>query len=276
MSVLQQCLVVACAVVVVVFPVATFSYPMLAEVPEETQQCLQLNIPKEDDAHMVFVALPSKISWELEDWCMSQIKEMTRNRLDDGSLPKKFPQAEPQHEELKKEFLSWFEEDESIRSSLTLNVHKPRSGIVKEEELLWYRPVVLNHVVHSQKQWEAATTLGGYSICFDNEEEEDTVHVAFDMVLVSEELDDDDEVTITTKEHLTPLEEQLGESISAAHVILKEMRYMEKREHRMRMTAESIQSKIRFFSYLSVFILLTVTYVQVTYLKRYFKKKKLM
>jgi hypothetical protein len=224
---------------------------------------------------MVFVALPAKISWELEDWVMSQVRQMTKNRNPDGSLPTRFLEQEPQDEKLKKEFLTWFEEDKSLKTSLTLNIHKPRAGVVKEEELLWYRPVVLNHVVRSQKQWEADTTLGGYSICFDNEYEEDHVHVAFDMVLVSEEIDDD-EVPLTTKEHLTPLEEQLGESISAAHVILKEMRYMEKREHRMRMTADSIHSKIRLFSYLSVIILLTVTYVQVTYLKRYFKKKKLM
>jgi len=251
------------------------AYPMLAEVPEETQQCLQFNIPKEDDAHMVFVALPAKISWELEDWVMSQIRQMTKNRQADGSLPNRFPEKEPQDENVKKEFLSWYDEEQSLKSSLTLNIHKPRGGTVKEEELLWYRPVVLNHVVRSQRQWEASTLLGGYSICFDNEYEEDYVHVAFDMVLVSEDIDDD-EVPLTTKDHLTPLEEQLGESISAAHVILKEMRYMEKREQRMRMTAESIHSKIRLFSYLSVVILLTVTYVQVTYLKRYFKKKKLM
>jgi len=252
---------------------------MLAEVPEETQQCLQFNIPKEDDAHMIFVALPSTISPELEDWAMGQVRLMvTKERRDDGSLPNKFPEQEPEDEQLKKEFRKLFDDEESsLKSSLTLDIHKPRGGTVKEEELLWYRPVVLNHVVRSQRQWEASTTLGGYSICFDNEYEEAAVHVAFDMVLVSEEFyDDDDEMPRTTKDHLTPLEDQLGESIKAAHVILKEMRYMEKREHRMRATAESIHSKIRLFSYLSVIILLTVTYVQVTYLKRYFKKKKLM
>ena len=225
---------------------------------------------------MVFVALPPKISWDLEDWAMTQVRLMTKNRQADGSLPTKFPETEPEDETIKKEFHSWFEnEDASLKSQLTLNIHKPRAGVVREQELLWYRPVVLNHIVKSQQQWEASTTLGGYTICFDNNYDEDYVHVAFDMVLVSEEIDDD-EVTITTKEHLTPLEEQLGESISAAHVILKEMRYMEKRENRMRMTADSIHSKIRLFSYLSIIILLSVTFVQITYLKRYFKKKKLM
>jgi hypothetical protein len=220
---------------------------------------------------MVFVALPPKISWELEDWCMSQIKAMTKNRRPDQSLPTKFLESEPADETIKKEFLTWFEEDSSLKSSLTLKVHKPRAGIVREQELLWYQPVVLNHVIQSQKQWEAM--VGAYSICFDNAFDEDYVHVAFDMVLVSENADDD---VVTTKEHLTPLEEQLGESIQAAQTILKEMRYMEKREARMRMTSESIFTKVSWFSVLSVVILLGVTFVQVRYLKNYFRKKKLM
>lgn len=202
---------------------------------------------------------------------MSQIKAMTKNRQADQSLFTKFPEAEPADETIKKEFLSWFENDSSLKSSLTLKVHKPRAGIVREEELLWYRPVVLNHVIQSQKQWEAI--VGAYSICFDNAYDEDYVHVAFDMVLVSENVDDDG---VTTKEHLTPLEEQLGESIQAAHTILKEMRYMEKREARMRMTSEAIFTKVSWFSVLSVVILLGVTFVQVRYLKNYFRKKKLM
>jgi hypothetical protein len=51
---------------------------------------------------------------------------------------------------------------------------------------------------------------------------------------------------------------------------------MEKREARMRVTADSINSRVRWFGYLSVAVLLVVTYLQVTYLKQYFHKKKLM
>ena len=269
---------------------------MLAEVPEETErvrvpwlvqcaqvsfveahtsvlQCFRFNIPKDEDAHMIFVALPPKISWALEDWCINQIKAMVKNRQQD-SLPEIFPEKEPADEEIRKEYQSWFEPEVSLRSYCTLKVHKPRAGLLKEQELRWFTPVVLSHVVQSQQQWEAATMLGGYAICFDNEEDEDYVHVAFDMVLVSDNIYDD--VQVTAKDHLTPLEEQLGESINAANTILNEMRYMEKRESRMRMTADSIHSKIRLFSYVSVIILFAVTYVQVTYLKRYFQKKKLM
>jgi hypothetical protein len=221
---------------------------------------------------MVFVALPPKISWELEDWCMSQIKAMTKNRQPDQSLPTKFLEAEPADEKIKKEFATWFENNSELKSSLTLKINTPRAGTVREQELLWYQPVVLNHVIQNQKQWEAM--VGAYSICFDNEYDEDYVHVAFDMVLVSENVDDGD--VVSTKDHLTPLEEQLGESIQAAQTILKEMRYMEKREARMRITSDSIFTKVSWFSVLSVVILLGVTFVQVRYLKSYFRKKKLM
>jgi hypothetical protein len=220
---------------------------------------------------MVFVALPAKMSWELEDWFMSQIKTMTKNRQADGSLPTKFGEERPADETIQKEFLTWFEEDASLKSDLTLKVHKPRAGVVREEELLLFRPVVLNHVIRSQQQWEAMA--GAYSICFDNAYDHDYVHVAFDMVLVSENADDD---AVSTKEHLTPLEEQLEESIHTANTILKEMRYMEKREARMRITSESIFTKVSWFSVVSVVILLGVTFVQVRYLKTYFRKKKLM
>jgi len=44
----------------------------------------------------------------------------------------------------------------------------------------------------------------------------------------------------------------------------------------MRKTSESINFRVRFFSYVSVIILGVVTYLQVTYLKRYFRKKKLL
>ena len=38
----------------------------------------------------------------------------------------------------------------------------------------------------------------------------------------------------------------------------------------------SINARVRYFSYVSVAVLLVVTYIQVTYLKRYFRKKKLL
>ena len=76
--------------------------------------------------------------------------------------------------------------------------------------------------------------------------------------------------------HLEPLAQQLADSVRSAQTVINEMRYMERRESRMRHTADSINKRVRNFSYISILVLLVVTYLQVTYLKRYFRKKKLL
>lgn len=171
-----------------------------------------------------------------------------------------------------------FLDEHGRKTNLMLRIQKPRSPRpMRQQELTWFIPVVINHVERYQrgntKDWQANAELDGYSVCYENRSENQAL-VIFDIVLVSEDLDEE-EASIT-KKHLTPLEQELAASINAANSIVSEMRYMERREARMRVTTESINSRIRFFSYVSVGVLLTVTYLQVTYLKRYFKKKKLM
>lgn len=123
--------------------------------------------------------------------------------------------------------------------------------------------------------------MSGYTACFVNDNDDFAVRIVVDSVLTSEgPVYDDDEIDSEDASfqghHLTPLADQLGRSLQAAHTVITEMNLMERREQRMRMTAESINSRVRYFSYISVGILLVVTYLQVTYLKRFFKKKKLL
>ena len=98
-------------------------------------------------------------------------------------------------------------------------------------------------------------------------------------VMTSDDLDDEEEAQsglMFKSEHLTPLQDQLDASIRAANSVIRELNLMERREKRMRKTADSINWRVRNFSYLSVIVLILVTFFQVTYLKRYFKKKKLL
>jgi hypothetical protein len=152
----------------------------------------------------------------------------------------------------------------------------------------FFLPTVLNHVRHSnyqkpkdkdeEEEWNDAA-MEGYEICMINEDDEQAVQVIFESIYVSEDVMDVEDIkkpAFEKEKHLTPLEKNLDQSIQAAHAVLREMKYMEKRETRMRQTAESINSRVRWFSYLSIAVLFTVTYLQVTYLKRYFHKKKLM
>ena len=230
---------------------------------------------------MVFLAIPSEVSEKVEDWFVGQIGMMGKNRLDDGSLPRELQETPP--DDIGGE-LKQFIEESGGRPYVKLTVERP-DGVhpLQRRDFMWAIPVVLNHVERFQKRKTPdggnANSLDGYSICFENRADEQ-VHIAFDIILVSEPYDDDegpneDGVTVH-KRHLTPLEEELSTSINAANSILNEMRYMEKREQRMRKTADSINQKVRWFSYISILVLFGVTYVQVTYLKRYFRKKKLM
>lgn len=230
--------------------------------------------------------MPSTTSTEVEEWYVTQIYQLTKYRSDvDGALPKRFLN-EPPEEMLKT--LDPLLKEKGSKSDLMLAIYKSRvSKPVRNHAMNWFFPVVINHFekFHRTKgmvpEDDDSDDLEGYNICFDNSSA-DQIHVAFDVILVSDEPSDDDspedpsEQGKVKKKHLTPLEEELSASIHAASSILNEMRYMEKRERRMRNTSDSINQKIQWFSYASVSILLGVTYVQVTYLKRYFKKKKLL
>lgn len=227
---------------------------------------------------MVFLPIPGNMATSVEEWFFNQVYELTKYRSEgDGALPRKFTK-QPDEEILN--MLDEFIEESGHKSGLKLFIRKPNQPrALKEQEMNWFVPVVVNHVENMQRKidrsWHHEDTTG-YSICVENLGEITEANVVFDVVLVSEDPADDDTDGTIKQKHLTPLEEQLAVSISAAHSILHEMRFMEKREARMRVTADSINSRIRIFSFFSVAVLFSVTYLQVTYLKTYFKKKKLM
>lgn len=166
------------------------------------------------------------------------------------------------------------------KSNVYLKLTVPKRPVLRHQMFMWYAPVVVMNVVKASQRGSKnknAKPPGGYSVCFENKNSNQRVKVMFDVVLMSDEGQEDElQNKIIKKEHLTPLEMNFQQGIKAANTILNEMKYMEKREARMRHTAESTNAKIRLFSYVSVIVLLGVTWLQRTYLKSYFKKKKLM
>jgi p24 family protein delta-1 len=258
-------------------------------------QCFRFNIPEDDDAHMVFVAIPtstldteelgdtwSKKQAKLEDYYVEQVAQLTKTRTEANTLETKFPNAAP--DEIKKiqdEFLANYMEDQ-VETGLKVRIANPMSNSKRVMQAFFFTPIVVNRVRHSIKadsKKHEGVPLAGYLVCLNNlSNEEMEIQVLVDTVLVSEDIVDDlnPDGSSFESQHLTPLAEQLQESIVAANSVIREMRYMEKREARMRKTAESINSRVKYFSYISVTVLLAVTFVQVSYLKRYFRKKKLM
>lgn len=222
---------------------------------------------------MVFIALPEDADDSVEDWFSAQLHEMTRQGSDN------FMKALP---EISKEIHAKIKDEEmNGRSNVYLKIQVPKRPVLRHQMFMWYAPVVVMNVVKAsqrgQKNAKHSVPPGGYSTCFENKNSNQGVRVLFDVVLMSDEGQDEElKNKIIKKEHLTPLETNFQEGIKAANTILNEMKYMERREARMRHTAESTNAKIRLFSYISVIVLLGVTWLQRTYLRSYFKKKKLM
>jgi hypothetical protein len=221
----------------------------------------------------------SEKSRQLEEYFVEQAYQLTKSRSESAMLPRKFPSNPPAElNKIMEEFLA--EQDGERKSGCRIKIHNPNSNSMRNMESYYFAPVILNNIRKAvrvrQEEWEAQP-LEGYSICFNNEANEHVqVQMVMEVVMVSEHPSEDSEDESFESAHLTPLAEELEESIEAAKSVLNEMHLMEKREGRMRITAESINSRVKYFSYISVGILLVVTYVQVTYLKRYFHKKKLM
>lgn len=261
-------------------------------------QCLKFNIPEDDDAHLVFVALPwfADASEEMhtkakkvEGYFVEQTVQLSKLRDMAPTLPEKFPNAPPKDTAgLMKEFLDMVHSEGGGRHgkipSCKVVIKNPKSGKTRVMESVYYTPLVLNNVrqkVKSDEDDEMEThPLEGYSICFNNKDNENVeVMMLMEAVMVNEDPGTDDVQKLAgfdPSAHLTPLTRQLSKSVSAANSVLKEMKHMERRETKMRITSDSINVRVNYFSYISVAILLAVTYVQVSYLKRYFKKKKIL
>ena len=262
--------------------------------PEDNERCLQFSIPEDEDAHFVAVTLPDEQMAgddldKAEAWYVQQLYEMTKLKSErsDEKLPTKFPQEQPGY--LARIMSDYFkryghgDQDSCVRITVTATNYEQDES-EKKYRSKYFEPLVLNNVRehHSKEEDEDYEDL---KICFENlsEKEEETgfeVHIIFDFILTSDEVSDLDPQPqgfgFQKDQHLTPLEKSLDKSIHSARQILKEMRYMEQRETRMRETSDGINARVHYFSYLSVAILFGVTYIQVGYLKRYFKKKKLM
>lgn len=256
-------------------------------------QCVRLTIPQDDDAHVAFLALPGlaaeqdeeNADWvkeqrELEEHFVYQMAEMQKYRVR-SALPRKFPNAPPERiNQLMTKFLN-DQYDGEMKAGCKTTVSNPKSTASRTMENFWFTPVVINHIrksIRSKEDGGSQNPLEGFELCFENSNEDAPIQLVIESVLVSDDGSSapDDDKPVFDSSNLTPLAEQLTESIDSANSIINEMRFMESRERRMRQTADSINSRVRYFSYISVAVLIVVTYVQVAYLKRYFRKKKLL
>ncbi|RUS23958.1 emp24/gp25L/p24 family/GOLD-domain-containing protein, partial [Jimgerdemannia flammicorona] len=77
-------------------------------------------------------------------------------------------------------------------------------------------------------------------------------------------------------ENLEPLEVELRKLEKVVQEIWDEMEYLKNREAKMRDTNESTNERVQWFSLLTLFTLISLGIWQIFYLRRFFKRKRLI
>jgi p24 family protein delta-1 len=117
-----------------------------------------------------------------------------------------------------------------------------------------------------------ADAAGSYQVCFYNSQDSP----ARIMLDFKHGVEAKDYTEVAKREHLMPVERELRKMEDAVDEIHREMLYMREREAAMRSTNESTNSRVLWFSFLSIAVLLGMGVWQVIYLKKFFKSKKLI
>ncbi|OZJ05324.1 hypothetical protein BZG36_01561 [Bifiguratus adelaidae] len=86
----------------------------------------------------------------------------------------------------------------------------------------------------------------------------------------------DDYQSLAKAEKLAPLEVELRKLEKVVQEIVDEMEYLKTREAKMRDTNESTNERVQWFSLLTLFTLIGLGTWQIFYLRRFFKRKRLI
>ncbi|KAG9399807.1 hypothetical protein AC1031_011229 [Aphanomyces cochlioides] len=117
-----------------------------------------------------------------------------------------------------------------------------------------------------------AELYGIYAVCFANSNDA-TVQIALEFKHGVEATDYSE---VAKREHLMPVEKELRKLEDTVAEIHREMLYVRDREAAMRDTSEATNSRVKYLNGLTILILLGVGVWQITYLKQFFKSKKLI
>jgi len=249
------------------------------EIETHSQRCFHITLPDDDDFNLVVTTIPNPHNERhhyrpvdyYHNYFMSWLSEMTDfnspNFMRDMSYDDHILELQRVNE---------------LNASNAYVTIMPENAIgrPKRFDLKFYEIIKESNIVdkYSSSNWEP--DKGQYQLCFHNHNKENhPIDILYDVVILSEYNDNkkyNNKRRQIQKEHFTPLENKLEHCIYTAKSILDELHYMEKRELRMKQTSDSTNKRIVRFSYLSVALLCVVTYVQIYYLKGYFKKKKIL
>jgi hypothetical protein len=152
------------------------------------------------------------------------------------------------------------------KTGVALSIKDPAGRLLKQD------PDVDTADGDTHKFSFLADAGGSYSVCFLSANDA-PVRVMLDF---KHGVEAKDYAEVAKREHLMPVEKELRKMEDTVDEIHREMLYMREREAAMRNTNESTNSRVLWFSFLSIVVLLGMGVWQVLYLKKFFKSKKLI
>ena len=118
----------------------------------------------------------------------------------------------------------------------------------------------------------AAFTPGNHQICIQNVQK---VAVTFQFTIQSG-VQALDYTNIVTKKHLKPVELQAQKVIDMVEQIRNDLGSLVVNEERLKEANTKIKTRVVIFGLISVAVMGASTYVQITYLKNFFRNKKII
>ena len=113
---------------------------------------------------------------------------------------------------------------------------------------------------------------GNYQVCVNNR---DSAQVTFDF-MIQTGVEAKDYSNIITKKHLRPLEIQAQKVQDMVKQLRQELSYLVQNEENLKEQNNKIKSRVLIFGVISIIVMGASTYLQITYLKNFFRYKKII
>ena len=125
----------------------------------------------------------------------------------------------------------------------------------------------------SKLRFQFTSFVGGnYQVCVTNKDMEE---VEFDF-LIQTGIEAKDYSNIITKKHLKPIELQAQKVQDMVKQLRQELSYLVMNEENLKEQNQKIKSRVLIFGVISVVVMAASTYLQITYLKSFFRYKKII
>ena len=113
---------------------------------------------------------------------------------------------------------------------------------------------------------------GNYQVCVTNKDMEE---LEFDF-LIQTGIEAKDYSNIITKKHLKPIELQAQKVQDMVKQLRQELSYLVMNEENLKEQNQKIKSRVLIFGVISIVVMAVSTYLQITYLKSFFRYKKII